>query len=217
MSAEQGLLLPFDFQTYWLHASGEGGGADFDLKMERDAHRLPLLRGKHVAGLLRLALERAAAWGWFADAAGPDDLDIPDLLMGGRSDGRPGCLDVRSAVIRQPLAGILRSDQAMTEACFQRLATTAIEPLHGVAREKHLRTIEAALPLPLQARVRVAPADRLAWCGLDAGAIGQVDRAAAEWRKWVRLAWPAVDEAGAKRTRGFGRLRPADCVDESLS
>ena len=167
MNVSPVMILPFDIRTYWLHSSGEGGGADYDLVMERDPHGLPTLRGKHVAGLLRLALDRAADWGWFEDIPQYSSADIPMILMGDRSDGAPGCLDVRSAVVVDPLRAELLVDSALRAACFQRLATTAVESIRGVARDGHLRSIEAAIPLALQARVRFAAADRLAWSGND--------------------------------------------------
>jgi hypothetical protein len=30
------------------------------------------------------------------------------------------------------------------------------------------------------------------------------------WRDWLEIAWPAFDEVGARRTRGFGRLAWSD-------
>ena len=200
------LALYFDIRTYWLHSSGAGGGADYDLVMERDPDDLPFLGGRQIAGLLRLALKRAAAWDWFDNTAAIAGCDIPDLLMGGHADGAPGCLDVRSATVAEPLRASLLSDPAMRAACFQRMQTTAIETAPGIAREGQLRSIEAAMPLPLQTRIRFLPADSRIWSDADAAMHSRLAIAEANWRQWIGICLPALDEVGAKRTRGFGQV-----------
>lgn len=204
--------LSLNVRSYWLHAHGEGGGADFDLIMDRDEDGLPLLRGKHVAGLLRLALERAAAWGWFGDDGAA--RDIPILLMG--DEGAPGCLDVRSARIPEPLRSELRLDPELGAACFRRIASTAMDSIRSVAKEKHLRTVEAAVPLPLVFTVGFAPDDRRFWAEgqRSESMLADLDTAERHWVNWLKLAWPAFDEAGAKRTRGFGRVGWAEFPDQ---
>lgn len=182
---------------YWLHASGEGGGADFDLVMERDDDGLPLLRGRHVTGLLHLALRRAVAWEWL-------EPDVRNLLMGGKG-GIPGCLDIRSARMPAPLRQHLLADAAVKAACFHRLATTAIDE-RGVAMDKHLRAIEVAIPLPLVFAVTFDPTDRRVWAKGRPEDEARLAAAEEHWRDWLDQAMPALDEVGAKRTRGFGRL-----------
>lgn len=203
-------MLMFDIQSYWLHARGEGGGADFDLVMERGRDGLPVLRGRHVAGLLRLAIQRAVCWRWIPDEHAR--LDIMTLLMGAIGDGAPGCLDIRSAQITDEPRQALLADPDLLEACFQRLPTTAIDMESGVALEGQLRTVEAALPLPLAAQIRFVPFDRLAWAGSDVQEVSKIEIAANHWLEWIDLALPALDEVGAKRTRGFGRLAPCRLV-----
>ena len=227
------LTLALDIRTYWLHARGEGGGADFDLVMETDADGFPLLRGRHVAGLLRLALERARAWQWFEE----DDFAdiIPDLLGGTRVQREPddpkkekprkrretipGCLDIRSARVPDRLRralippGVTKEDEAARyEALFRRIDSTAIDEIRGVAKQAHLRSVEAAIPLPLVFDVHHTPEDLLAWVNSLAdkderkAEMDAVEAAEKRWQTWLGIAWPALDEVGAKRTRGFGRL-----------
>jgi hypothetical protein len=200
------LTLRIDVRSYWLHARGEGGGADFDLVMERGDDGLPLLRGRHVAGLLRLAVKRAEEWGWYA--AEPD-VEGPALLLFG-GDSEPGCLDVRNAEVAEPLRARLQHDPELkaelADACFRRIASTAITYSTGVALEKHLRVVECAVPLPLAFTVAFAPGDRRAWARDDPGELDRIVRAQERWPAWIETAWPALDEIGGKRTRGFGRL-----------
>jgi hypothetical protein len=240
------VTLVLDIRSYWLHARGEGGGADFDLVMETDEAGFPLLRGRHVAGLLRLALERAERWGWFEDerkqpaiaaliaeiVADKDDAStaITELLMGARAGRRgkaaggpaaggpsenvesiPGCLAVGSALVPDPVRATLRGgkptlDGATKAALLRRIDSTAIDETLGVAKEKHLRSVEAAIPLPLAFTVEFAPDDLRSWFRGGRTGLAAVDLASQRWQDWLGIAWPALDEVGAKRTRGFGRL-----------
>jgi hypothetical protein len=205
--------LQLDLKSYWLHARGEGGGADYDLVMDRDEDGLPMLRGKHVAGLLRLALKRAVAWKWLGSDSG---AYIPLLLMGGEDE--PGCLDVRSARVPAWVRRELLDDPQLRAelgvACCRRIASTAIDELTSVAKQKQLRSIEAAVPLPLGFQVSFAPRDRRWWAGRDEAEQAAIALAENNWLDWLEIAWPAFDEAGAKRTRGFGRLGWAEFRNE---
>jgi len=60
--------------------------------------------------------------------------------------------------------------------------------------------------LPLVAPLVFAPQTRRDWTRGDAGELARIAQAEARWRGWIRRAWPAFDEVGAKRTRGFGQL-----------
>ena len=248
------LTLTLDIATYWLHARGEGGGADFDLVMDTDNEGLPLLRGRQVTGLLRLALTRAEAWGWFdtekAEKSGKGEIAalakaikgnkgdatylITELLVGARSDGRwkglesiPGCLAIGSAVVPERIRKALvdpatdKIDAATKAALFRRVESTAIDELRGVAKEKHLRSVEAAIPLPLAFDVAFAPEDLRAYMHHQPDELAALNVIAEKWRSWLEIAWPLLDEVGAKRTRGFGRLRfskfPNDKAGEARS
>jgi hypothetical protein len=206
------ILLPLEFAGYWIHAHGEGGG-DFDLVIERDEDGLPVLRGRHVTGLLRLAILGAQGLEWFDDS----ESDIAELLVGRRprpasNDGAasytsPGCLAVGDARVGPALRAAVLADPALRDELFERIASTAIDWDTGVAARSQLRTIEAALPVALSARLDFDPSHRRLWARGDTDELARIDRAEAHWEAWIETAWPGFDEAGAKRTRGFGRLR----------
>lgn len=202
-----GFPLIINPAAYWLHAHGEGGGADFDLVMERDRDRLPLLRGRHVRGLLRLALERATHWNWFEA-----DLGVCELLVGDRGLGAPGCLAVSDATVSLALRANLLADPSLIEGLFVRVPSTAIDPVTGAAKSKHLRTVEAALPVPLWATVTFEPETRQDWAQGDTAQLAEIEQARQHWSRWIETALPAFDEIGAKRTRGFGALALAEGV-----
>lgn len=206
------LALRLQVASYWLHAKGEGGGADFDLVMDRDGEGFPLLRGKHVTGLLRLALLRAARWDWFAPDPAVRADEVPNLLMGASDPSAPGCLAIGSARVPAGIRRSLKADAHQLAACFRRISSTAIEPLSGVAKEKHLRTVEAAIPLPLEFEIEFLAGDRHAWASGHRSSderraeLARIAAARQRWPEWIEVALPAFDEVGAKRTRGFGRL-----------
>ena len=56
--------LTIDLRGYWHPGGGRGGGAVLDAVTHRDSSGLPVLGGRHIKGLLRDALESAAAFGW---------------------------------------------------------------------------------------------------------------------------------------------------------
>lgn len=204
------LELPLAFSTYWLHAHGEGGGADFDLVMERDDDGLPTLRARHVAGLLRQALLRGQTWGWFDETS---DEDVTGLLLGergrspvGETNGGPGCLIVSDARLSAPLRARLIKNPELIEGLFGRISSTAINRATGVPMRHHLRTVEAGMPMKLICPVAFDPFKRTIWAARRPDEKARINRAADSWKDWIKLAWPAFDEAGAKRTRGFGRL-----------
>lgn len=205
------LILPIMFSTYWLHAHGEGGGADFDLVMERDRDGFPVLRGRHVAGLLRVALLRAEAWGWFP----AESTSVASRLLGDIGDSGPGCLSVSDAKMSDRLRAELGADQAW--ALFQRIPSTAIDPETGAAQARHLRTLEAALPVPLRATIRFEPGKRRIWASRQPDERDALAEAERDWWSWIACAWPAFDEAGAKRTRGFGRIAWRELTGEAAT
>ncbi|HZK99253.1 MAG TPA: hypothetical protein VFC47_05090 [Caulobacteraceae bacterium] len=204
------LALPMVFSGYWLHAHGEGGGEDFDLVMERDEDNLPMLGGRHVTGLLRVALRRAEAWNWFdKKSRGVDALLLGQRSGAGSQDGTdtaPGCLAVGNATVSEGLRAAVEKEPSLRSEFFSRVASTAIDARRGVAKPKQLRAIEAAMPLRLYSYLDFDDAARRLWCGRDTIELARLEEAKKLWRGWVATAWPAFDEAGAKRTRGFGRL-----------
>lgn len=201
MTAPQQCFLMVDMRSYWLQGTGRGGGADYDLVADRDSDGLPVLRGRHLRGLLREASRQAHAFGW------PDAPD-PELFFGGRGEnGHPGCVTVDDAMVAQELAsefidpdsGDIRIDPAVL---FRRVSSTAIHPETGSVLPKTLRTIEVATPLPLYSRLSWRPETRLTVCPGDRD---RVESAASDWSSRIEAVLSLVDGIGAKRSRGMGQ------------
>ena len=106
--------LSIEVRSYWHAGGGRGGGLVVDAVVHRDADGLPVLSGRHLKGLLRDALERAQAWGWFSDSPG-----IAARLFGQRTETietgtipECGCLRVSDARLPGELASWLRGEDS---------------------------------------------------------------------------------------------------------
>lgn len=189
-------ILTVDIQHYWLPGTGRGGGAMLDATAHRDPKGLPVLPGRHLKGLLREALESAAAWGW----AGYSGLAAQ--LFGDRTESSvaegiipaAGTLRVSDARLPAELASQLANSahaarRARLARLYRVLAATRIDPDSGTAADQSLRSIEVVVPLRLHARIEPIP-----------GA-----EPPADWPQRLQAVLPLIPAVGSKRNRGLGR------------
>lgn len=187
-------ILHVDLRSYWHAGGGRGKGAVLDAVAHRDAHGMPVLPGRHLKGLLRDALERAARWGWDGYAG------MAESLFGQRTeeDGRaqrvpaPGSLRVTDARLPAEVAAWLAGVDKGKASCpllFRALFSTAVEHDTGSATNRTLRGIEVVVPLALAARIEAVPGRELP----------------PEWKERLAAVLPLIDAVGGQRTRGLGR------------
>lgn len=203
------MTLRIDLAGYWHAGSGRGSGSHLDALCERNADGLPVLPGRQLKGLLRHAVRRAEAWGWYADLplpAGPAS-NIEILLFGSDSQTEdrhgtlPGLLAVDSAELpaaeRNWLAAPVQA--SWRSQLFDELFSTAIDE-NGTARDHSLRGVEVALPTVLEAGVSLQA------FALEPAHRRQQDAWLAGPAPWSALAMalPLVDAIGAHRSRGLG-------------
>lgn len=201
--------LRLDLLNYWHAGSGTGSGQHLDALCLRDRDGLPFLPGRQLKGLLRHAVRRAEAWGWYRDLS-PADMTLEALLFGSNSqeDNRyqtePGLLQVDNACLATTEHDWLAlPEQALErEQLFAELFSTALND-DGTARDHSLRGLEVCLPVSLSATLT-----------LDATALNPARRTAqhnwlAQTDPWqaLRLALPLIDAIGAHRSRGLGEAR----------
>lgn len=188
------LFVILDFETYWQHGTGALGEGDVDLMADRDVHGLPVLRGRHVQGILRDASIRLEAW------RSPPIQNMTDILFGTSNKSptgpsKPGCLDISDFRLPESLS-------FQKAALFYRLASTRIDQSTGTAMDQSLRAVEVAAPCPLGGMIRWTPQRRLVLCPDEAS---MVEDARDYWITHLTDCLIEARAFGSKRTRGFGR------------
>jgi hypothetical protein len=176
-----------------------------DALIDKDADKLPVLRGRHLKGLIRNAAVRLAKW----NPADWTDARV-NLLFGRKAEkGRkstPACLRFGNALLPDTIAGAVRSDVRLANELIRRFASTRIEFSTGAAMDKSLRSMEVAVPLKLYARLEWNPSGRLAIQPFDnEETADQIAKLAETWDAAIAECLPHVLAVGAHRNRGFGR------------
>ncbi|WP_372426166.1 RAMP superfamily CRISPR-associated protein [Salinarimonas chemoclinalis] len=214
MSAPASARVSVALHSYWHCGTGRGASAMLDAVIARDALGLPVLPGRSLRGLLREAVETLAEIG--AEVGGrPLPADAASILFGtsgfetvpGAARPRanrgtvPGRLAVSDARLEPAALAHLAHLDAEERAVLARtlvttLAATAIDD-HGSAKAATLRTVEAAVPVGLEARIDLLPPPP----GASAAALALAER----WLDVLVAAAPFVRAVGGGRTRGLGR------------
>jgi len=147
--------LTIQFHGFWLAGTGAARGRDVDSVCHRDEDGYPAMPMSQIKGQLRESGERLAALG-----AANWTSDLVTELFGYRSREERGVTDPKFAAGRLAFRGAARlADDARAALSveqrpmlFRRLAATKINSM-GVAEDKTLRAIEAAVPLELFGRI----------------------------------------------------------------
>ena len=210
MSAMQQRTLELELLGYWHCGSGRSAGTRLDAVPEKDRTGLPYAPGRHLKGLLRHAVHRAARWGWLDDLPAPHGgpvADLETLLFGSinhdqpRDATYPGMLAVADGKLPEDEYQYLAHPEQrdLVPGLYRDLQSTAIDA-DGVASDKSLRGLEATLPVRLHAPV-----------AMEATALDDALRAQQQTYlegpgPWTALerALPLIDAIGASRTRGLG-------------
>lgn len=193
MTQDNDMHLSLDLRNYWIVSAGYGLGALHDEVCVRDPDGLPYVPGRHLRGLLRHAVACLDA---------PGAGSVASILFGGRAGAetseeaegtaREGCLRVDSAELpSQERAWFRRPEnREKTGLLYRTLYATAVESETGTAANRTLRTIEVAVPLRLEARIRpLKPCPD----GTD-------------WKASIRDALPLIRAVGKHRHAGMGRV-----------
>ncbi|MDX9708195.1 MAG: RAMP superfamily CRISPR-associated protein [Trichloromonas sp.] len=179
------LRLKFEFLSPWLMGSGFGEGAHLDAVPVKSPNGLPYIPGKSVKGLLREAVQLAEELGRV-----PEETTL--RLFGSRDknlsryETSEGSLRFSSAVLEPGMETWAGANRQAVPQLFIALAATRIDT-NGLAHDKTLRKIEAALPVSLTAEL-AGPSDDTSW------------------QDHLRLALPLLRQAGSHRHRGLGRV-----------
>jgi CRISPR/Cas system CSM-associated protein Csm3 (group 7 of RAMP superfamily) len=205
-------ILSIALAGYWRAGGGRSSGYHLDMVCERDANALPYLPARQLKGLMRQALARAEAWGWFAEQKLPPGpcTSFDELLFGSvsqqhqRSHTWPGMLFVGNATLDIPEQRFLAAPEqaALREQLFDQLFSTAIDAT-GSAQSGSLRGAEVALPVNLFARLTL---ELTALDGARREQQQQLLDSASVWQL-IESVLSLLDAIGAGRTRGLGEAR----------
>ncbi|MDN3398455.1 RAMP superfamily CRISPR-associated protein [Psychrobacter sp. APC 3426] len=208
-------IIHLDFQGYWHVGSGKGRGYYLDEECLKDNYGLPFVSGKQLKGLLRHAVRRAEAWGWYKDIGlancDGEATSFEDLLFGsasqseGRFETSSGMIFVGNAELAKSEYDYLRdAEQAsLRQYLYQPLYNTKIEHDSGTAEDMSLRGIEVALPMSLYTDLQ------LRLTALDDTLLQQQQAMlASNPNPWqiIEKALPLIDAIGAHRSRGLGEV-----------
>lgn len=202
--------LTIAFLSYWHVGNGLGEGARADSIVLKDQHQLPYFPGKTLRGILRNAMEKARALNWYQDTfatTDPVELAFGSAHEGGMIENTeadepkltrlttPGMLFVPNATLSEPEYRFLAqsSQSSLVDALYTTMASTAINMKTGAAMHKSLRAFEVTVPLTLQTILSFNDE-------IEVEQQSQVFTA-------LSLALPLVEQIGAKRSRGFGRVK----------
>lgn len=178
------LNYTIEFFTYWHCGSGLAKGADVDLLVIKDDNGLPFVPGKTVKGLLKEAALELAAYGEFSD---DDVLEAfgKEADEKTNSPSKPGSLSFSNAVLSSKEHDALVANNAQ-EYVYSSIASTAICPETGVAKDHSLRKMEVVVPCIVE------------------GTIMNVDGSSA---LILKRAMKMVKRLGSNRNRGLGRCK----------
>jgi len=206
--------LHFDISSYWHVGSGRGRDAVLDAEVVRDPAGLPFIPGKTVKGLIRHAVELAAA-ARGDERKGRDSIirlfgsEVPEVrgaedgdaqvraVERGRYDTEAGCLWFGSATLPEAWSQWARARPSdrdeparedIRDALFRVVASTAIDP-DGVALGHTLRVSEVVVPMTLTATL-----------------LGPDPAGGPDWMTLVEGALPYLRSLGVRRRRGYGRV-----------
>lgn len=187
--ARQHYRLTVAIDSYWHPGSAHGKGAHLDAVTHRNSHGLPTLPGRTLKGLLRDAVRRADAFGWYGP--GPDRTALLFGSADDKGDGAslPGLLRISDATLSDADSHHLKSNQQLIAGLYRSHFSTAIDHNSGSAKDKSLRGIELVVPLTLHATLTTI----------------QDHAPTSEWVETLRTALPLIRAVGAHRARGLGR------------
>ena len=153
----QTIQYTITFHSDWHCGSGLAAGADVDALAIKDKDNLPFIPGKTLKGLIRQAVEELVSFGY-----GKVDKGLLEKTFGKLSD------DDEKANMKQGVAFFSNAEledltkkyiiqQQLQDYFYRNIASTAIDPTTGIAKDHSLRKVEVCAPCVLHAYISNVP------------------------------------------------------------
>ena len=162
--------IEFQLMSWWHPGTGRGDGVTADAVAHRGNDHLPFLPGRTVKGLVRDACRAGVAadilpmsrWLELFGTPPPpakegEEFERVEALEEGRFKTERGSLRFSSARIgkssdeQAKWSTWARDREDVSSYLYSHVASTAMDPLTGAAKDRSLRTIEVVVPLNLHA------------------------------------------------------------------
>lgn len=166
------ITYSLEFYSYWHCGSGLSAGADTDSLVIKDQDGLPFVPGKTIKGLVVEAIE------YINGVQGSSEESVS--FLGKEGTIRSGCFFSNATLQEQDR--ILSS--GLADGLFDRITSTGIDEITGVAEDGSLRSFEVVIPCTLIGKILNVPDENV---------------------ELVEKALAFISGIGLKRNRGLGR------------
>lgn len=145
------------FHSDWHCGSGLAAGADADALAIKNKDKLPFIPGKTLKGLIRQAVEELVSFGYKNGDKGLLEKTFGELSNDGDKVIMKQGVAFFSNAELEDLTKKCIIKQGMQEYFYRNIASTAIDPKTGIAKDHSLRKIEVCAPCVLHAYISNVP------------------------------------------------------------
>lgn len=176
------LKYKITIHSVWHCGSGESKGADIDALVIKDKQGLPYIPGKTIKGLIKDGIQSVKDYQ-------PELVEESDIKTIFGEEGKcAGVCFFKNAVLPEQIHEFLSTEEGDTykKQLFNKISSTSIDSLTGVADEHSLRSIEVTIPVELEGEIIDVPE---------------------EFMRKIGLAMKLIKNFGVGRNKGLGRCK----------
>lgn len=174
------LKYKITLHSVWHCGSGESKGADMDALVIKDNYGLPYIPGKTIKGLIKDGMVSVQEYQ-------PELVQESDIksIFGFEGENTGACF-FTNAVFPEQIREFLSSDDgdSYKKQLYNKISSTAIDSVKGIAFDHSLRSIEVTIPVELE---------------------GEIIAVSEEWKEKIEIAMKMIKNLGVGRNKGLGR------------
>jgi len=174
------LKYKITLHSLWHCGSGESKGADIDALVIKDDSGLPYIPGKTIKGLIKDGMLTIQDYQ-------PELVQESDIkIIFGVEGKSTGFCFFKNAIVPKQIHEFLSSEKgdSYKKQLFNKISSTAINSLTGIADEHSLRSIEVTIPMELEGEIIDVPE---------------------EFKGKIETAIMLIKNLGVGRNKGLGR------------